>query len=63
MYRSNLNFQRFNRYFYDLLRKGFIEEIDNGNDRTMYRITDRGRTLLEVLKKAEQLVYSEEASV
>jgi hypothetical protein len=26
MYKANLNFERFNRYFYDLLRKGFIEE-------------------------------------
>ena len=59
MYKSNLNFQRFNQYFYDLLRKGFIEELDNGNGRTVYKITDRGRTLLEVLKQAEELVSSE----
>ena len=33
MYKSNLNFERFNRYFYDLLRKGFIEEKNDSNGR------------------------------
>jgi predicted transcriptional regulator len=63
MYRSNLNFERFSRYFYDLLRKGFIEEMNNGNGRTVYKITDRGKTLLGVLKTAEQLVSEEEVPV
>ena len=60
MYRSNLNFERFNRYFYDLLRKGFIEEVENSNGRQVYKATERGRTLLDVLKKAQELVSSEE---
>jgi predicted transcriptional regulator len=59
MYRANLNFDRFNRYFGDLLRKGFIEEINNGNGRMSYKITERGEHLLEVLKKAEELISSE----
>ena len=59
MYRSNLNFERFNRYFYDLLKKGFIEEM-NGSSGSVYKTTGRGRTLLEVLRKAEDLVFSEE---
>ena len=63
MYRSNLNFARFNRYFHDLLRKGFIEEVNNGNGRAMYKITNRGKTLLEVLKTAEQMFSQDEASV
>lgn len=60
MYRSNLNFERFNRYFYDLLRKGFIEEMNGSDGRSVYTITERGRTLLEVLRKAEALLFSEE---
>jgi len=60
MYRSNLNFERFNRYFYDLLRKGFIEEMKDSNGRSAYKTTERGRTLLEVLRKAQELVSSEE---
>jgi predicted transcriptional regulator len=63
MYRSNLNFERFNKYFYDLLRKGFVEEMDNGNGRSLYKITGQGRTLLAVLKKAHDLANSEDDSV
>jgi len=60
MYKSNLNFERFNRYFYDLLRKGFIEEKNGSDGRLVYKTTERGRTLLEVLRKAQDLVFSEE---
>lgn len=59
MYKSNLNFERFNRYFGDLLRKGFIEEMNGSNGRVVYRTTERGRTLLEVLRKAQELVATE----
>ena len=58
MYKSNLNFARFNSYFYDLLRKGFIEEMNGSDGRVVYKTTDRGRTLLEVLRKARELVFS-----
>ncbi len=60
MYKANLNFERFNRYFYDLLRKGFIEEKNGSNGRLVYKATERGRTLLKVLRKARELVSSDE---
>ena len=60
MYKANLNFERFNRYFYDLLRKGFIREMNGEDGRIVYKITERGRTLLDVLRKAEALITSEE---
>jgi predicted transcriptional regulator len=60
MYKSNLNFERFNRYFHDLLRKGFIEEKNGSDGRLVYKTTGRGRTLLVVLRKAHELVFSEE---
>ena len=60
MYKSNLNFERFNRYFYDLLRKGFIEEKNGSKGQLVYKTTKRGKTLLEVLRKAQELVFSEE---
>jgi len=60
MYKSNLNFQRFNKYFYDLLRKGFIEEMEDSNGRSVYKTTERGRTLLEVLRKAQELASLDE---
>jgi len=56
MYRANLNFEQFNRYFSDLLIKGFIEEINGLNGRVMYRTTERGRELLAILGKAQELV-------
>ena len=58
MYKSNLNFERFNSYFYDLLKKGFIEEINKSQSREEYKITERGKTLLDVLKKAEAIFFS-----
>ena len=60
MYRSNLNFERFNKYFYDLLKRGFIEEIDGSNGREQYKITERGKTLFDVLRKAQDLLFSED---
>jgi len=59
MYKANLNFDRFNRYFGDLLRRGFIEEVNNGNGRKEYKITERGIDLMEVLRKAQELALSE----
>ncbi len=59
MYRANLNFDRFNRYFGDLLRRGFIEEVNNGDGRPLYKITERGIDLMDVLKKAQELAHSE----
>ena len=59
MYKSNLNFERFNRYFYDLLRKGFIEEMNDSNERSVYKTTERGRDLLEVLRMAQEFFFSE----
>jgi predicted transcriptional regulator len=58
MYKSNLNFERFNKYFSDLLRKGLIVEMDN-DGRRVYEATDRGKNLLEVLRKAQE-IFSEE---
>lgn len=63
MYRSNLNFERFNKYLNDLLKKGFVEEMDDGNGRSVYKITGQGRTLLEVLRKAQELALSNEGSI
>jgi predicted transcriptional regulator len=52
MYRSNLNFQRFNLYFRYLLSKGFLEALDDGNSRMLFRTTDRGRGSVGDSKKS-----------
>jgi predicted transcriptional regulator len=61
MYKSNLNFERFNKYFYDLLRKGFVEEVNDSDGRSSYKISERGKTLLVALRKARELFSSEES--
>ena len=60
MYMSNLNFQRFNSHFHNLLKQGLIVEVKDSNGLSAYKITERGRTLLDVLRKARELLFSEE---
>jgi predicted transcriptional regulator len=55
MYKSNLNFARFNKYFYDLLEKGFLEETVDSSGHSFYKISKRGKDLLDALKKVEEL--------
>ena len=57
MYRANLNFLRVNRYFSELLEKALIvkENYPNGVA-VYYRTTEKGKDLLKVLKKAQELV-------
>jgi predicted transcriptional regulator len=58
MYQANLNYVRFNRYLTDFLNKGFIEPIKDGDGNGCYLITQRGKALLSVLRKANELGYS-----
>jgi len=60
MYSANLNYARFNKYFRDFLKKGFIEEITDPEGKASYRISQRGKTLLAALKKANELALSDE---
>lgn len=60
MYRSNLNYARFNKYFSDCLKKGFIEAIKDHDGKMCYCISARGKTLLAVLRKAQELTVSNE---
>lgn len=57
MYRANLNFLRFNRYFGELVELGLVELVDNPDESGLvYRTTDKGLVLLEMLKKARQII-------
>jgi len=60
MYRANLNYARFNKYFSDFLKKGFIEKTIDSDGKVCYLISQRGKTLLAVLKKANELALSDE---
>ena len=60
MYTANLNYNRFNRYFVDFVRKGFIVEADDSDGKPEYKISERGRTFLAALRKAQDLASVEE---
>ncbi|HMK95187.1 MAG TPA: DUF4364 family protein [Candidatus Limnocylindrales bacterium] len=61
MYKANLNFARFNKYFQELLSKGLIEEFDGSDGKAFYVITKRGKALLESARKAREILASAEA--
>ena len=57
MYRCNLNFVCFNRYFEELIKKGLILEVEsNPNGVKIYKTTEKGLRLLEILQLAENLI-------
>ena len=56
MYRANLNFLRFKRYFSELVEKGLIAEVDNPGGGIVFKTTEKGKALLELLRKAEQFI-------
>jgi predicted transcriptional regulator len=58
MYKTNLNYIRFNRYLKDFLNNGFIEPVEDEEGNGRYQITQKGKVLLSVLKKANELGYS-----
>jgi predicted transcriptional regulator len=59
MYKTNLNYHRFKQYFCDLRKKGFIVEAHDYDGGSAYQISERGRTLLAALRKAQELASSE----
>ena len=60
MYKANLNYDRFSKYFVDFVKKGFIVEADDPDGSNSYVISERGRTFLAALRKAQDLASVEE---
>jgi predicted transcriptional regulator len=57
MYHCNLNFMRFNRYLQELLDAGLLECVgSNPEDVVLYKTSDKGRELIRVLRKANDLM-------
>jgi predicted transcriptional regulator len=57
MYRCNMSFVRFNRYLRELLDAGLIERVGtNPGITVLYKTTDKGLELLQVLRKARDLI-------
>jgi len=59
MYKANLNFDRFKKYFGDLQERGFIETVEDASGKASYRTSERGRLLLAALKNTQDLMRSE----
>ncbi|MDH5770754.1 MAG: winged helix-turn-helix domain-containing protein [Candidatus Bathyarchaeota archaeon] len=58
MYRANLNFLRFDRYFSELMDKGLIVEENTSDGRATYRTTDKGKRFLKIISDAEEIISS-----
>ncbi|MGQ9460326.1 MAG: winged helix-turn-helix domain-containing protein [Candidatus Bathyarchaeaceae archaeon] len=57
MYQANLNFSRVNQYLPELLEKGLITKKNNPKGGPVhYKTTEKGKDLLELLKKAQEFV-------
>jgi predicted transcriptional regulator len=59
MYKANLNYVRFSKYFVDFIRKGFIVESFDSQGNPEYKISERGNALLLALKEARELAKIE----
>jgi len=59
MYRCNLNYRCFNRYLKELLDKDLLIKIERSSKKTIhYKTTEKGKELLQVLRRAKQLTAS-----
>jgi len=56
MYKANLNYVSFNTYFKALLEAGLIKRVTNSNGGFVYRITEKGRSLMKVLNEAKNAI-------
>jgi predicted transcriptional regulator len=56
MYTVNMNLASFNKYLRELIRAGLIAKVHGSQDKVTYRITERGKNLLQLLEKAEEFV-------
>jgi predicted transcriptional regulator len=56
MYNVNMNLASFNRYLRELTGEGLIAKVNGSHGEITYRTTERGRSLLELLKKAEEFI-------
>lgn len=54
LYKANLSHKLLKEHLNTLLQKGFIEVVIKEN-RTYYRITDRGRNFMSEFRKIEKL--------
>lgn len=56
MYRANLNFLRFNSYLNEMLENGMLKEVNSGDGRVVYKITENGKAFLKTLRRAQDFM-------
>ena len=56
MYRANLNFVTFRKYFSELSDKGLIIEIENPNGGAIYKTSKEGKMVLKMLQKVDEII-------
>ena len=54
MYRANLNYVSFSKYFPALLEEGLMVEVDDPDGGVLYRTSEKGRALLKMLSAVEK---------
>jgi len=58
MYKANMNFERFDKYFQEMLNKGLVESHKGSDGKIAYVISKRGKDLLDALLKAREIFDS-----
>lgn len=53
MYRANLNYVSFNRYFRVLFEEGYVVEAGDPDGGVLYRTSEKGRILVKKLNEVE----------
>jgi predicted transcriptional regulator len=56
MYTVNMNLASFNKYLRELTERGLIAIVNDSPDKMMYKTTERGKNLLQLLEEAEKFI-------
>ncbi len=56
MQNAYLDWRNFKKYFDFLLEHGFIEEVDSGGVSSEYRLTDKGKEIMQKLLEIERML-------
>ena len=63
MYRANLNFVSFNKYFPALLEEGLIVELDDPDGGVLYVTSEKGNALLKLLNGVKETLPKKASAV
>ena len=63
MYRANLNFVSFNKYFPALLEGGLIVELDDPDGGSLYITSEKGKALLRLLNGVNEALAEKASAV